>query len=263
MSDQNETEFSQIEPYKVQQRESAPDKKLGSCLLFGCLFSFIFILILVVGIGLTGYWYVKGQVNEYTAEKPADLPIVEYSEEDLAAIESRVEKFKETIENDEIPEALVLTADDINALISKEDDLRGKVYVAIQEGQISGEVSIPTDSVPGGKGRYFNASVTLNVSFDNGVLIVTLADATVNGEKVPQKIMEGIGNENLAKDICNDPEVAETLRKFDSLTIEDDTIILTPRLTSDNVEETEASSAEGVAAEEAQTKTSDVVPQVE
>jgi len=223
----------------------------------------VFILILVVGVGLTGYWFVKGQVNEYTADKPADFPIIEYSEEEIAVILRRVEKFKETIENGETPEALVLTADELNALISLEDELRGKVYVAIQDGKVCGEVSIPTDFFPGGKGRYFNASATFNVSLDNGVLIVTLADATVKGEKVPQEIIEGIAKENLAKDIYKDPEVAETLRQFDSLTIEEGMIILTPRLASKDVEEAEASTAEGVSTEEAQTETGDLIPQVD
>ena len=235
MNDWNETEFNQDEPYKAPQRGVAAEKKFGSCLLIGCLFSFVFILILVVGVGLSGYWFVKGQVNEYTADKPADFPIIEYSEEELAAILNRVEKFKETIENGETPEALVLTADELNALISQEDELRGKVYVAIQNGKVLGEVSIPTDFIPGGKGRYFNASATFNVSLDNGVLIVTLADATVKGEKVPQEIIAGIGKENLAKDIYKDPKVAEILRQFDSLTIDEGMIILTPRLVSNTI----------------------------
>ena len=263
MNDQNETDLNQAEPYRAQFGEVAPEKQLGSCLLYGCLFSFLLILILVVVVGFTGYWFVKGQVNKYTADKPADLPIIEYSQVELAAIESRVEKFRETIEDGKTPDVLVLTADDLNALISKEDELKGRVHVAIQEGQVLGEVSIPTDFIPGGKGRYFNASATLNVSLDNGVLIVTLADATVNGERVPQEIIENIGKENLAEDIGKDPEVADILRRFDSLTIDEDKIILTPRRASNNMEETEADAAEDVSTEEARKKTDDVFPQVE
>jgi hypothetical protein len=157
-----------------------------------------------------------------------------------------------------MPESLVLTADELNALISRKNELRGKVHLAIQEGKISGEVSIPTDFFPGAKDRYFNASATFNVSLDNGVLIVTLADAAVKGKKVPQNIIEGIGKENLAKDVYKDAEVAETLRRFSSLTIEKDKVILTPRMPSNDADETKADTAKDKSSEETQTKKNDV-----
>ncbi|MFV2067843.1 MAG: hypothetical protein ACC645_12785 [Pirellulales bacterium] len=226
MNDRNETTLNQPEPYKAETHEAAPEKKSGHCCLYGCLFSLVFLLMLAVCGGFAGYWFFQGQVAKYTSDKPAEMPVIEYSEEELAAIESRVETFKEAIDKGETPEDLVLTAEELNALISKEDGLRGKVYVTIQEGQVSGEVSIPADFVPGGKGRYFNATATFNVSLDHGVLIVTLADASVKGKRVPQAFIDGMAGENLAKDIYKDPEMAETFRRFDRLTIEDDKIVL-------------------------------------
>ena len=263
MNDRNESEFNQAAPYQAPRQELVPEKKSGSCLLYGCLASIAFVLILVIGGGLGGYWFVKGQVTKYTSDEPADLPIVEVSDEELTAIEERVENFKDLVEKDEAPEDLVLTADEINALISKNDDLKGRVYATIREGQVSGEVSIPTDFAPGGKGRYFNAMATFNVSLDNGVLIVTLTDATVKGEKVPQQVIEGLGKQNLAKDIYKDPKVAEIFRRFDRLTIEEDKIILTPRLASKNTEDTEADTAERVPSENTPTQDDDELPKVE
>lgn len=78
------------------------------------------------------------------------------------------------------------------------------------------------DAIPGGKGRYFNGSASVDASLEDGVLIVTLQDAEVNGQPVPDAYMREIRKENLAKDMYKDPEVAKRLRKFESLVIEGD-----------------------------------------
>ena len=236
--------MNQDDRFTATPHQRGGEKKKGSCLMYGCLIALVVGLLLSVGGGFTGYWFVKRQVSNFTSTEPVELPVVEYSEEELAEIESRVEEFKETVESGEVPGALVLTADDINALIARKEDLKGKLFVTVQDGQISGDVSIPTDFLPGGKGRYVNASATFNVSLDGGVLIVTLADATVRGEKVPQKIIEALAKENLAKDAYKDPKAAEILRRFDSLTIEDDKIILTPRTVTDMGQDVDTDAAE-------------------
>ena len=94
---------------------------------------------------------------------------------------------------------------------------------------MSGDVSIPTDFLPGGKGRYFNASATFDVSLENDVLVVTLAAADIQGTPVPQHVIDSLGQQNLAEDAQKDPEVAAMLRRFSSLQIDEDRIILTPR----------------------------------
>ena len=220
------------EPQEPKPCEPVVEKKKGrlGCVFSCCLLSILCMILLIVVGGFAGYFFVKGQITKYTSATPANLPTVKYTEEELTALQARITTFKEAIEKGEQPEDLVLTVDDINALIAKEKELRGRVYVKIKNGQVAGEVSIPTDFVPGGKGRFFNASATFNVSMENGVLIVTLAAAEVKGKPVPQQIVEGIGRENLAKDIYKDPDVAETLRKFETLVIEKDRIVLKPRL---------------------------------
>jgi len=243
MNDPNNAKLNQADPYRSGGQEAI--EKKSNCCLYGCLLTVVLFVGLAVCGGFAAYWFVKGQVAKYTSDKPADLPVVDYSDEELEALDTRIETFKETIDQGDTPEDLVLTAEDLNALISKEDELKGKVYVTIQEGQISGEVSIPTDFFPGAGGRYFNASATFNVSLDNGVLIVTLADASVKGERVPQEVLDAMGRENLAKEIYKDPEVAETLRRFDSLTVEDDKIILKPRTASDDAGTAESPAVEG------------------
>jgi hypothetical protein len=183
----------------------------------------------VGAVGLGTYWFYKKQVAQYTSETARPIPVVEASEEQIQAIEERVETFQEEIEKGEAPDQLILTADDINVLISKEEKLRGRVFVTIEDGQIGAEVSFPTDAIPGAKGRFFNGSVVAEASLEDGVLIVTLQSAEVNGQPVPESIMTEIRKENLAKDVYKNVEMAEQLRKFESLEIEGDQIILTPK----------------------------------
>ena len=213
------------QPYNAQVSEQ-PVKSGCGCWAWGCLSVLVIGVIGSVGIGIGGYMLVSNQVQTYTAEAPKQLPIVEYEPEQLAALEERLETFKTVAEEGKQAEELVLTANDINALIQSNEKLKGKVFAKIEDGQVGGDVSFPTDIFPGGKGRFFNAYATFDVSMHKGVLIVTLTGAEVNGEPVPPHIIEAMSRENLAKDAYKDPETAKMMRRVESLNIDDDKIIL-------------------------------------
>jgi hypothetical protein len=221
---QREQIMSDANQYQVVQQKRFP----WGCLFGGCL---IVILIMMIGagtIGYIGYSYYMTQLNKYTSPQPAELPKFDVTPEEASAVQKRLEDFKAALDRNESPEALVLTAEDINTLINSNEELKGKLYVTIADGELSAEASIPADMVPGGKGRYFNGKVSLKASLENGVLIVTLDEAEVNGESLPNEILTPLRNENLAKDAYKDPKSAEFLRKFERLSIEDDKIILKP-----------------------------------
>ncbi len=255
MSDFKEEAESENNPYASHQEK----KSSTNCCLLGCLGSVLLVILLYLGGGFGAYWMFKGQVNKYTADAPADLPVVELPEEELAEIEQRVKSFKETVEAGETPDELILTAKEINALIGKDDDMRGRVYVRIEDGLLSGDISLPTDAIPGGKGRFFNASATFDVSLENGVLIVTLADAEVKGEPLPAQFVDAMKQENLAKDAYKDPEVAETLRGFDSISVEGDKIVLKARAVERSAESSD-SPEPGVSAKENNSSSADLEP---
>ncbi|MCS7468445.1 hypothetical protein NZK35_17470 [Stieleria sp. ICT_E10.1] len=199
----------------------------GNGCLWGCLIAGGLFIGSILCAGFGGYWLISSQIAKYTSDTPVDLPTVEYSEEELAKLDARVETFREKLDAGETPEEdLVLTADDINALISKNEDFKGKVYVKIENNQVEGDVSIPLDKVPMGKGRYFNGSATFDVSMDGGVLIVTVDQAELNGEPLPEEFMQAIRQENLAKDVYKDPENAKFMSRFEDIRVEDDKFIL-------------------------------------
>ncbi|QDV14660.1 hypothetical protein CA51_45690 [Rosistilla oblonga] len=218
-------------PYQSQPADSFdPPKSSGSCWLYGCLGSIALLSILVVCGGVGTYWFVNNQIQKYTSETAADLPVVEIGEERLAELESRVDGFKTAVEAESTPPELILTADEINAMIAKQDDLRGRVFVKIAEGQVEGDVSIPV------AGRFFNGSATFDVKLVDGMLFVNLKAATIKGEPVPDMAIEAIGKENLAKELNTDPDMAKFIKSLDSVRIEGDKIILSPKVAEADVE---------------------------
>lgn len=175
---------------------------------------------------MAALFFVSNQVAKYTSEKPVELPTVTYTTDQLRELETRIETFVDAVNQGAKPEHdLVLTADEINALIAKENAFRGKVFIRIKDGQITGEVSIPTDQIPGGNERYLNATATLEAALEAGVLIVTLADAEVNGEAVPDEMVDALSRINLAKELNTDSELAKKMRKFKAISIEDGKIV--------------------------------------
>jgi hypothetical protein len=186
-------------------------------------------VLLVVGGGIGTYYFARTQVKKYTAETPRVLPKVERSTEEIEALSQRVKDFQEAVEKNGAAGELVLTADDINSLISQNDELKGKVFVKIEDGKIKAEVSFPTDGVPLAGGRYFNGSVSGNVSLEDGELQVHVDDAEVNSEKIPESFLAPFREQNLAEEMNKDPKVKEQLEKFGRIEVQNDRIILTPK----------------------------------
>lgn len=234
-----------------------PEQPAGNsvgCYIYGCLGVVAFMIVLALCSGFGLYYFVTGQIEKYTSTEATELPSVEYSEEQLAELHQRIDSFRQSVEgeassvdgqnidataaeetptdettdNAELPPVreLVLTAEEINALIGENESLRNRVFISIDEGEITGEISIPTeDFLPASTGRFFNASATFEVTLEEGVLIVTLSKAEVKGEQVPETIMQEIRKENLAKDLYKDPKNARMIGRFESISIEDDRIV--------------------------------------
>lgn len=226
MNQQNESSANRSEPATAVGRK----KLAASCVLYGCLFSLLLVVLLLLGGSYYGYRLLQGQLNRYTSETPSDLPTIEYTPEQWTILKAKTDLFKKTAEQAETAADLVLTADDINALLAKDKDMRGTIHITIHDGQVFGDVSIPTDFLPGGIGRYFNASGTFDVSLVDGLLVVTLDSATVQGETLPSNFIAEMHENNLTPDTYHQGETADLLRRLENLTIADGKIILTSRV---------------------------------
>lgn len=209
------------------------------CILGGCLGAGVVLILLVVGGGFFAYRAVSTQIEKYTSTEPVELPKVVYSEEELQELKDRVKTVTSADASGDStdPQTIELSEADINALLAQEEQFQGRVYVRIREGKLTAEVSMPIDELPGGK-RYFNGAVTLSANAVDGKPVVKVVEARVNGEPVPPAALGPIQSVNLAEDV----EITIENRKMEleSIMIEDDRLIITPRILTASPTETGA-----------------------
>ena len=124
----------------------------------------------------------------------------------VKTLKDRVEAFRKAVEAGTPIEPLVLTSDDLNALIEDNPELKGMIYVKIEGDEVKGQVSIPLDKLNFGmvRGRYLNGEADFKASLFDGVLIVTLEAIEVNGKKLPEEFMKELRKQNVAKDVYKD-----------------------------------------------------------
>lgn len=203
----------------------------------GCLFYLILVLVVMLLVaGLLAFFtarFVKNQLIAFTDASPMTLPKVEMAGADFERLEQRVTEFGKALQQDKSTEPLVLTERDINALLTRKPEakeLANKVYVALKDDQVKGQVSIPLGGLGWiAKDRYLNGEAAFNVSLDNGVLIVTAKEVTVKGKPLPETFMSALRQENLAKDAYKDAKNAEFIRKLERIEVKDGRVIITPR----------------------------------
>lgn len=208
-----------------------------TCLIAGCVGCGVVALLIVVLILVGGFAFkglVEGLVEEYTETEPVALPEVALSEGAFEEVRGRVDAFVEGVEEGAATTPLVLTADEINALIQQHpdwEDLKGKVYITMEDDEIGGEVSFPLGELGWDmfQGRYFNGTATFRISLDRGFLGVFLTSMSLKGEPVPDEVMQGFRAQNLAQDQQNNPQLRPVLDALESIEVEDGKLILTPK----------------------------------
>ena len=229
-------------PYAPPGSGSSSNKKVG-CWIAGCLGSVLLGVLLIAVMGFGGYWWLTQQVEKYTDAEPASMPAVEMEAEEVARLQNEFDTFFQQaipesgegaeaaptteMPKDEAlppPQEVVLTAEQINALLQSNDTLADRAYVEIKDGRILAKVTIPTDQIPGGTGRYFNADAEVEVSLENGVLLIQIVDAQVKGESLPEDFAAELSKQNLAKELYDDAETAKMLRRFESVEVVNDTV---------------------------------------
>ncbi len=181
----------------------------------GCLFwaiATLVVLALVVGGGsYLAYRYATQRiVAGYTEAAPRELAEPTLSAAELGELDGRVAAFVHALRNKNPVEPLVLSGDDLTALVARIPELRrlgGRARFSIGDGEIRSDLSLPLERA-GYPGRWFNGSAAFAVSLENGVLIVTLRSASVKGSEVPGWILRQVQDQNLAKKLYERPETA-------------------------------------------------------
>ncbi|MGB0581353.1 MAG: hypothetical protein ACPGVU_16765 [Limisphaerales bacterium] len=217
----------------MSEETVAKKSSTGKIIGIGCL---VIVVLAVVG-GILVVQAVKGFANKtiekYTDSEPVELAAVNLPEDQAAAVEERVKAFGDAMEKDGERPPLELDSDEINYLITQNEDFANMLRVNMDGETLEGTISAPLDGLQkmfkAFEGRYFNGSAVFDIQFQNGRLQVYANAMSVKGESLPEQFMQQIRNENFAKDATKDPKVAEFLNELESITIEDGKLKIVPK----------------------------------
>jgi hypothetical protein len=229
----NDPEFYQAPKFTPEPPQAMPRQR--GCFFYGCIIASILAVLFAILMGVIAFFsyrMLSKAIDDYTSTTPRDLPKLEMPPEQQQAIKDRVEAFKKAVDSEAPTEPLILTSDDLNALIQDTSELKGVIYVKVEGEEIKGQVSIPLDKwfdIGIVRGRYLNGEADFKVSLRDGVLIGTLDSIEVNGKRPPDEIMKGIREQNLFKDAYKDEKNASRIRKLESVEVKDGKIIVRAR----------------------------------
>jgi hypothetical protein len=227
-------EFDQAPKFSPEYDNSRPRQR--GCFFYGCVIASVLAVLLIIALAVLAYIgmrFFSGFVEEWSSPAPAELPKVQVSEEERKSVRERVDAFRKALEEGTATNPLVLTSDDLNALIEENSDLRGRLFARVEGDKLKAQISFPLEKllkIGMLKGRYLNGEAELKASLSEGILEVIMETLEVNGKRPPERFLSELRKQNLAKDAYENPKNVEMIRRFESLEIKDGKIILKPRI---------------------------------
>jgi hypothetical protein len=186
--------------------EPPPKEKGMGCLGKGCLLIIVFLLLLVIAF----------VIGFYVGTKPREIPQVQTSEDEQSAVRARWDEFEAAGRNEQvispvssptpdvtsaaeatpIPEAtplspnrIELTANDINQLIARGRNTRGKAFVSIDNDVARVQISIPLEKV-GFRGRSLNGEFAVRAPPDRNPRNLQITQMSMTG--VPDGVLNSL-----------------------------------------------------------------------
>lgn len=208
-----------------------PQKKKKGCLFYGCLTVVVLSILAILGIYFGVRYFVSNVIENYSSDTRLTLPTTAVTGIDYPALESRVETFIQAVKSGEGPKQLVLTADELNVLINQSPKLaafKDSAHVEIQDKKLSGQLSFPLETF-GFPGRYFNGEGEFGVAMENGILEVSVVSLRVKGVPIPQQVIQGINQKNLAAKLYEDPKSLEVMKKIEQVKVGDGKLVIQRR----------------------------------
>ena len=178
----------------------APPRRRGlGCFGRGCLILAVFAIVLGIACfagmywgmhrnsaifhGL--YWLAKAQAISQT---PAPIPGFTASDAQIQSVHERCEDFEQKARAGQAAE-LELTSDDINTLITTNQDMRGKIFVSIDGESLRCQASVPLGQLLSRSGYYFNGDIAVELKSAESLENLQLSRISVNGETVPSDLL--------------------------------------------------------------------------
>ncbi|HEY2155686.1 MAG TPA: hypothetical protein VGH33_08650 [Isosphaeraceae bacterium] len=195
---------------------------------------------LIVALVLTGstasgaylaYRSLLAGIEKYGATNPEPLPAVNLSPGNQKKLHARMAAFVTALETHRASSPLVLTADEINALIAVAPGLGGKVWVEIESNQVRARFCLPLEDLgfPQLRGSFLNGTSVLTLSIVEGGLVVSPEAIDVRSGRLPEAVMARLRKANLARLAFRDPRVARSLRRLGGIEVRQGTVEIKAR----------------------------------
>jgi hypothetical protein len=214
--------------------EPPPREKKSGCFGKGCLLIIAFLILLLIAFA----------IGFYVGTKPRHIPQVQTSDEEQKAVKERWDQFEAATKTEPaaasppvspnpevtpVAEAsptpisanrIELTANDINQLIARGRNTRGKAFVSIEDNVAHVQVTIPLDKV-GFRGRFLNGDFAVRPPPDRNPRNLQISQMSLNG------VPDGVVNSLLgSRSVQSYVDEFATKYGVTSFTIEDNKVIL-------------------------------------
>jgi hypothetical protein len=179
--------------------EAPPQRKGLGCFGRGCLILLVFVIVLGIACFAGMYWglhrhsalfygsYWMAKTRSL-AEAPTPVPEFNASDQQIQVVQERWQDFEQKTRAGQSAQ-IELSADDINALIATSEDVRGKVFVAMDGDRLRLQVSVPLGEFFGRSGYYFNGDVIIELEGAQSLDGPRFSRITVNGDQVPSDFL--------------------------------------------------------------------------
>ncbi len=169
--------------------EPPPPQRSMGCFGRGCLIFVVFILVLAAAFAAGTFLAVRYLRTSYFVTAPAELPASNATDQERELVRAKWYEF-ERAARAHTASRVELTADELNALISSERDLRGKAFVSIEGNTARLQLSIPLSFSRLMKGRYMNAECTVQSDPDGVPANAHITSVIVNGKPVAEDVLD-------------------------------------------------------------------------
>ena len=141
----------------------------------------LLIVVMLLGVVVGGLgWYLYLSARPFLTPQPVAIPTFQGGEAAAAALQQKLAVFQQSLAAGR-PATLVLTGDDLNALVAQDPDLskyRNQVFVSLEGNQLILETSFPYSddrNLPADQRVYVNARAVLSASYSDGDFAFLLA----------------------------------------------------------------------------------------
>lgn len=192
----------------------------------GCVLLLIAGIVVTISVAYLMFFSTTRAIEAWMSEQPKDFPASTLSSEAKAEAMAKVKAFAKALDAGTTPPELLLTADEVNALLdefSADHGIKTPAHVNFVGDKIHAELSLAL------RGLYLNGSGDLDIGLSQGVLQVFATNVEINGRTPPRALKELTGNYNLATPFLTDDDVKRVQTQLEFVTVTNGKLKITPK----------------------------------